>query len=85
MGRAGIQMDWATPMPENAPGKYQIKGVAMNPTPPSDEVSFEVKFFLEDGEHWGRWNWPLERHPKGWRLEAAKGSGPNQPRIEDTR
>jgi hypothetical protein len=80
---AGIQMDWVTPMHD--PGKYQMKGMAMSPTPPHDEVRFEVKFWLDDGEHGGRWIWPLEQQPKGhWRLEVGKGSGAGQPKCQDT-
>jgi hypothetical protein len=87
---AGIDMDWATPMHENVPSgasyqKYQMKSVSMNPAPPQDEVAFEVRFYLEDGLHGGKWLWPLKQHPKGhWDLIANEGSGVFQPRLEDT-
>lgn len=82
---AGTSEIWKTPMAENKPGKYQMKGESMSPEPSFDEVTFEVKFFLEDGEHGGRWHWPLEQHPKGhWSIEAQKGSHIFQPRPEDT-
>ena len=87
---AGTDMDWRSPMPQNVPpGRtewgYQMKPVAMSPTPPADIVTFEVQFWLEDGEHGGRWHWPLEQHEKGhWLMEAQKGSGVQQPPEEDT-
>lgn len=86
---AGTDDDWATPMPENVPAgaaykKYQMKSVAMGPNPPSDEVAFMVRFYLEDGLHGGQWRWPLVQHQKGhWNLETHKGSHVFQPRLED--
>ena len=67
---AGTDMGWVEPMPENVSGKYQMKPVPMNPTSPTDEVKFEVQFYLEDGLHGGQWIWPLQQHEKGhWLIE----------------
>lgn len=82
---AGITMEWVKPMRQNKPGQYQMKSVRMQPAPPRDQVTFEVQFYLEDGEHGGRWRWPIQQHPKGhWQLEAHLGSGVWQPKPDDT-
>lgn len=67
---AGTNVDWRDPMPQNVPAGrsewgYQMKPVEMTPQPPADMVTFEVKFWLDDGEHGARWLWPLEQHEKG--------------------
>lgn len=86
---AGTKHDWTTPTLGNVPAgahynKYQLKPATMNPKPPNDEVTFEVRFYLEGGLHGGRWRWPLEQHKKGfWRIEPQKGTGVSQPRLED--
>lgn len=86
----GINMDWFTPMRENVPAgatyrHYGMKGTDMSPKPPHDELIFEVKFYFEDEEHGGRWRWPVHQEAKGhWVIEAAKGSGFEQPLPEDT-
>lgn len=80
----GIDMDWVTPMPQNQVGKYQMKPVRMNLTAPEDTVAFEVRFYLDDGQHGGKWQWPMKQHPKGhWVLEAHLGSHVHQPKPED--
>ncbi len=83
-------MDWTAPMPGNVPAgasyqTYQMKATEMAPTPPADEVAFEVRFNLEDGPHYARWVWPLHQHEsKGhWILDSHLGSGVQQPRAED--
>ena len=82
---AGTSSDWTEPMHENAAGRYQMKPAEMNPAAPNDSVAFEVRFYLDDGLHGGRWLWPLEQHEKGhWLMEAQKGSGVFQPSLEDT-
>jgi hypothetical protein len=82
---AGTDTEWKEPMRENIKGKYQMKSASMNPTPPKDEVTFEVRFYLEDGLHGGRWIWPLQQTEKGhWRIEPQLGSHVFQPRLEDT-
>lgn len=86
----GTDHEWTEPMVEPVHAganfrKYQLKSVEMNPTPPQDEVVFEVRFNLDDRERGGRWVWPIEQHEKShWNLEAQKGSGVFQPRLEDT-
>lgn len=69
----GTNSDWQAPMPENRPGHFQMKGVAMNPKRPVDEVSFEVRFYLDDGLHGGRWTWRLHQHEKGY-WEMPRGA-----------
>ena len=87
---AGTEHDWTEPMRENVPPgasfrKYQLKPVSMSPKPPRDEVTFEVRFNLDDGPHGGQWVWLIEQHEKGhWNIEAQKGSGVFQPRLQDT-
>lgn len=87
---AGTNMDWTKPMPVpvssgKAQAKYRMKPVAMAPKPPADEVAFEVRFYLDDGQHGGRWTWPVRQHEKGhWRIEAHLGSGLYQPNTDDT-
>lgn len=88
---AGTNTNWTTPMPQNVPRganhlSYQMKPVDMKPNPPNDEVAFEVRFYLDDGQHGGKWVWPLHQHEsKGhWILDADKGSGVFQPRTGDT-
>lgn len=82
---SGIDMDWMVPMRQNTPDQFQMKGVEMNPTPPQDSVTFEVRFWLEDGQHGGRWHWPVIQHEKGhWNIRADLGSGVDQPKLEDT-
>ena len=72
---AGVEMEWREPMPENRPGCFRMEPVPMAPQPPVDQVSFEVRFNLEDGQHWGRWTWSLREHDKGhWEIEAHLGS-----------
>ena len=87
---AGTNMDWTTPMLGNVPSgassqRYQMKPTAMMPTPPSDEVTLEVQFNLEDGLHGGRWTWPMRQHEsKGhWTLDSHLGSGVFQPLAGD--
>lgn len=87
---AGTDMDWTAPMPGNVPAgasyqTYQMKPTEMAPKPPADEVTFEVRFNLEDGLHSGRWIWPLRQHEsKGhWILDSHLGSGVVQPHAED--
>ena len=53
---AGTNMDWTKPMRENVrrgstSQKYQMKPTEMNPTPPADEVTIEIRFNLDDGLH----------------------------------
>lgn len=87
---AGTESTWVEPMREASRRgptyrRFQMKAVGMKPTPPADEVTFQVRFTLEDGEHGGRWTWPLEQHQKGhWDLRADLGSGVRQPNREDT-
>ena len=88
---AGTEMDWKSPMRDNTPPaathlKFSMKPVEMNPTPPNDEVALEIRFNLEDGQHGGRWTWPLRQHPdKGhWVLDSHLGSNVRQPLPEDT-
>jgi hypothetical protein len=87
---AGTNMNWTRPMPQNVPvganyQSYQLKAVEMKPTPPDDKVVFEVRFNLDDGQHGGRWVWPMHQDAsKGhWILDADKGSYIHQPRLED--
>lgn len=87
---SGTKMDWTKPMRENvrrgSPSqKYQMKPADMDPQPRSDEVTFEIRFNLEDGPHGGRWKWPLRQHErKGhWILDSHLGSGVHQPSLED--
>jgi hypothetical protein len=86
---AGTTMESIAPMLENTPPgatyqKYQMKPIQMMPTAPTDEVTFEVQFNLEDGSHGGRWTWPLRQHEKGhWILDGHLGSRTNQPSTED--
>jgi hypothetical protein len=81
---AGTEHDWSTPMRENRPGGFQMKGVPMSPMAPIDQVSFEIRFNLDDGPHGGRWTWPLRQREKGqWELEGHLGSHVFQPRDED--
>jgi hypothetical protein len=73
-------------MEENSPDRYQMKAVQMSPVPPQDEVIFEVRFYLDDGVHGGKWIWPIKQQAKGhWEGEwgRGKGSGLQQPRLED--
>ena len=87
---AGTDTLWTEPMCDNVPPgatyrKYQMKPAEMSPSAPTDEVTFEVRFYLEDGQHCGKWTWPLHQHEKGHRiLDAHEGSGVSQPRLEDT-
>lgn len=78
---ADIEMDPATPMPENRAGQYQMKGVKLTPSGDSDEVSLEVTFIWTDGgEHGCRWRWPIEKHSKGhWVLQSHLGTGLRDP------
>lgn len=81
----GINMDFVAPMLQNTPNQYRMKGVQMEPEGTEDTVTFEVRFWLEDGEHGGRWKWPVLKHPKGhWEFHTELGSGVNQPKPEDT-
>lgn len=87
---AGTDMDSTAPMLGNVPAgasyqTYQMKPTEMAPKPPDDQVTFEVRFNLEDGPHYGRWIWPLRQHEsKGhWILDSHLGSGVLQPRRED--
>jgi hypothetical protein len=83
----GTDTDWATPMKENQPGKYQMKEIKVNPDANLDEniVTLEIRFWLEDGkQHGGRWLWPLK--PRGdevWELKQELGSHVFQPRDGD--
>jgi hypothetical protein len=80
----GINMDFVTPMPQTTPNQYQMKGVQMEPEGTEDIVTFEVRFWLEDGEHGGRWKWPVLKHSKGHlEIHTELGSGVNQPKLED--
>lgn len=88
---AGTSTNWTTPMPQNVPRggnhlSYQMEAVNMEPSPPNDEVAFEVRFNLEDGQHCGKWVWPLHQHESNghWILDSEKGSGVFQPRTGDT-
>ena len=83
---AGTTGEWQTPMRSNVrPGEtrlaFQMKPTEMKPTPPTDEVNFEVRFVWLDGQHGYRWRWPLHQHEtKGhWILDSHLGSGVNQP------
>ena len=81
----GINMDFVAPMRQNTPNQYRMKGVQMEPEGTEDTVTFEVRFWLEDGEHGGRWKWPVLKHSKGhWEFHTELGSGVNQPKPEDT-
>lgn len=85
----GINQSWTKPMPQNVPRgsfiqSYQMKAVSMNPTPPKDEATFEIQFYLNDGLHGGRWVWPMHQHEKGhWILDSHEGSRVFQPNLED--
>ena len=83
----GIDTDWATPMKENEPGKYQMKGVSLDPDPNLEEniVTLEIRFWLEDGkQHGARWNWPLRPRGDGaWELRQELGSKVFQPLDDD--
>jgi hypothetical protein len=87
----GTDMNWTRPMLQNVPNganyqKYQMKPVVMKPTPPNDEVIFEVHFYLDDGQHGGRWIWPIHQFDsKGlWILKPDEGSQLHQPQLKDT-
>ena len=88
---AGTEMDWIQPMRDNAPAdarqmKFSIKPVTMNPKAPGDHVTLEIRFNLDDGQHGGRWTWPLQQHETKdhWIIDSHEGSGVLQPRPEDT-
>ena len=88
---AGVSTDsdWTVPMKQNTPRgsfylSYQMKPTKIGETLREDEVTFEVRFNLEDGPHGGKWIWPLHQPEKGhWILDSQKGSGVFQPKIED--
>ncbi|MDP2950078.1 MAG: toll/interleukin-1 receptor domain-containing protein [Chloroflexota bacterium] len=79
----GTDTDWAKPMKENQPGKYQMKEIVLNPSPNLEEstVTLEIRFWLEDGkQHGGRWRWPLKPRGVGtWELRQELGSHVFQP------
>ena len=83
----GTDTDWATPMKENQPGKYQMKEIGLNPDSNLEEniVTLEIQFWLEDGkQHGGRWKWPLKPRGDGaWELKQELGSHVFQPREGD--
>ncbi|MBI2847037.1 MAG: toll/interleukin-1 receptor domain-containing protein [Chloroflexi bacterium] len=83
----GTDTDWAKPMKENQPGKYQMKEITVNPDPNLEEnvVTLEIRFWLEDGkQHGGRWKWPLKPRGNGaWELKQELGSHVFQPRDGD--
>jgi len=83
----GTNTDWATPMKENQPGKYQMKEIRVNPDSNLEEniVTLEIRFWLEDGkQHGGRWKWPLKPRGDGaWELRQELGSHVFQPHDGD--
>jgi len=83
----GANTDWATPMKENQPGKYQMKEIRLSPGSNLEEniVTLEIRFWLEDGkQHGGRWKWPLKPRGDGvWELRQELGSHVFQPRDGD--
>ena len=87
---AGTESIWVSPMREASNKgatyrKFQMKPTRMNPNSSTEEVKFQVRFMLVDGEHGGSWTWPLVKHQKGhWDLQADQGSGVRQPIREDT-
>lgn len=82
---AGIDTDWITPEPNSL--RRAERGRTFHAPPISiskdreyDVVTFEARFHLNDGQHGGRWRWPLRRHSKGhWDLMPGSGSGVYQP------
>ena len=83
----GTDSNWATPMKENQPGKYQMKEIQLNPDANLEEniVTLEIRFWLEDGkQHGARWLWPLKPRGDGaWELRQESGSHVFQPRDGD--
>ena len=50
------------------------------------EVVFNVRFWLDDGEHGGYWVWNIRKGHRGqWEFDHSQGSGVRQPPIENTR
>ncbi len=79
-----------TVMPEkrsDSPGhyKYQLKSFRPPPTEDVRSVSLEIQFRLDGRKHGARWTWPVQVHEKGhWIVENDRGSGVDQPNVEDT-
>jgi hypothetical protein len=64
--------------------RRQLKPTAISPAAPADKVSFEVRFNWGDGQHGGRWTWPLRQHAKGhWIIDSHLGSQVHQPAADD--
>jgi hypothetical protein len=82
---ADVATKWIKPKPDGVANNPHVKKFHLPPVtiPRENEyetVTFEISFYLSDGKHGGRWNWPLRKHPKGhWDLRADLGSGVFQP------
>lgn len=82
----GTDTEWRRPMEENSPGKYQMWDIQLSPNTNRDDnaITLEVRFWLEDGQHGGRWIWPVKARGNGvWDLKQELGSHVFQPRDGD--